>query len=454
MRRHAVYNKEIRVWLNEIERIEGEFLTSIPDQLTQIEDNFLPVRFDSTVSITSNNPDESILQQEKAQTLHSDVVSARKIRDYYSKWDKFEANESEKQDKSEPTPKKDTTTIKKSQGNITEITTQNKKRAEAEKEKGNKFFKASQWNEAIACYSACIGLDPMNEIYPLNRAMARIKLEQWDEVITDCDAALSLDSCSVKAFFRKATALYNLKKFKEAEEAIKQAIALDSKNGPAKSLLKKINSALTSKKLPEEKVTAQNSKVTVCKKKEETPAAPTTKKTEELITPVSTVTLSGKTKKKTEVKESLLKETKPIVVKEQKKIEEIKPQPVKEVTASSNEKEDTGPQTIPKVLPVVPETPPSSSFEFERNFINLKGFPELFYKYLQVIPPSSFASIFKSSMSSDIFEMILVTLEKFYAPEERNEEIVEILRGISKVGRFSTLVMFLSRADKQSILNF
>lgn len=372
------YKKEICVWLDQVKRSEEEFISSIPELLGKEEDNYLPIRNTSTQHISNNKLDESKLrEQDDLQTHHADVVSARKLRDYYSKWDKFdkEPNSDTKStvssQKSETQPSKPT--------KLMEVTAANKKKAEAEKELGNKHFKDSEWKKAIEAYSNAMILDPLNVVYPLNRSMALIKTKEWNKVIEDTNLALTLDPNSAKAYFRKSTALFQLQMYDQASECIKKTIQLSPKDSAAKSLLKKINE--------KQKVTVKPQQV---ESKKIEPLSNTTKtedsskgieksnskqqeqskpKVAELLNPISTKKLSNE--------EQINKETELVKVEKKEEIQE-------EISNIKVDKEDNKSKNSFVITPLVPTKAPISLFEFEKNFVNLKGFPELFYKYLQV----------------------------------------------------------------------
>jgi tetratricopeptide (TPR) repeat protein len=53
-----------------------------------------------------------------------------------------------------------------------------KEKAEWHKERGNQFFKDNMLTEAIECYTKAMDLNPLNAIYPANRAMCFLKQDQ------------------------------------------------------------------------------------------------------------------------------------------------------------------------------------------------------------------------------------------------------------------------------------
>ncbi|XP_038062805.1 mitochondrial import receptor subunit TOM70-like [Patiria miniata] len=88
-------------------------------------------------------------------------------------------------------------------------------KAQGSKNKGNKYFKAGRYEQAIACYNEAIELVPLDKTKDLstfyqNRAAAHEQLKNYAQVVTDCTKALELNARYVKALFRRAKAFENM----------------------------------------------------------------------------------------------------------------------------------------------------------------------------------------------------------------------------------------------------
>ncbi|XP_022109352.1 mitochondrial import receptor subunit TOM70-like [Acanthaster planci] len=98
-------------------------------------------------------------------------------------------------------------------------------KAQASKNKGNKYFKAGRYEQAIACYNEAIELVPEDKVKDLstfyqNRAAAHEQLKNYAQVVADCTKALELNSRYVKALFRRAKSFENMnQKMKCLEDA-------------------------------------------------------------------------------------------------------------------------------------------------------------------------------------------------------------------------------------------
>ncbi len=117
---------------------------------------------------------------------------------------------------------------------------QRKTRAEWEKERGNQFFKDNLLNEAINCYTKAIELDPLNAVYPANRAMCLLKQEKYGVAEADCSLSIELDADYTKAYYRRANARFKLNKLDEAKKDYEQVLKLDPSNKAAQSELIKL----------------------------------------------------------------------------------------------------------------------------------------------------------------------------------------------------------------------
>lgn len=67
-----------------------------------------------------------------------------------------------------------------------------KKAAEAAKQRGNEFYKAKQFPQAIECYSEAIEKDPSNISYVSNLAAVKLEMGQYDACIEDCKKAIEV----------------------------------------------------------------------------------------------------------------------------------------------------------------------------------------------------------------------------------------------------------------------
>ncbi|CAH0557134.1 unnamed protein product [Brassicogethes aeneus] len=239
----------------------------VQNQVDLDDNEKLSITTDLTVwldSITKNNKE---LENRKSSRIEA-TTEIRKTKDAepqdnkqenpkrisstdYQTWDKFdpdteilkidleeeklkkEAQEREKKEKEKVKKKK---TVK-----FNEYTTEAEAQfiSEREKEKGNEFFKAKDYEEALMCYNNSIQCRK-TAINLNNRAITHIKLEKFEKAVDDCDEVLILDPKNEKALLRKTEALRALKKYEEAYESVNNCIEINPNNQDAQDMANKL----------------------------------------------------------------------------------------------------------------------------------------------------------------------------------------------------------------------
>ncbi|KAF9421049.1 RNA polymerase II-associated protein 3 [Podila epigama] len=407
--------------------------------------------------------------------------------DYYKAWDKFDVDQAlEDLDKKEKTTV-NTLETAKAPSNVntnpqklskmmysSSTSSPNPTAANAEKEKGNEFFKKGQFAQAIQHYSASIALDPTNAVLPINRAMALLKLERYSEAERDCTLGLTLDSNNVKALWRRGIARRALGRSEEAKLDYLQALKLEPNNKAVKDELAKLES-----KKPSGSSTAAPKPVVKVK-------APTT-----ATAPQKDNTLQKAQSSKDDLvvvsKSSKLKET------EQKApVFSSKRVPIKVVDGDSNsglfpravdqptaqKPPEVSVQAPPKPTAVTPkpvektatEPPPSApahattagktvamvapstTLEFQRDWKSYSKNHALLYQYFKLLTPESLPNLFKSAFESDYLSSMLRVFREHYIPAESPEALYRMLFSLAKVQRFDMTLMFMSGSDKNDLV--
>ncbi|ESO04622.1 hypothetical protein HELRODRAFT_123811, partial [Helobdella robusta] len=96
------------------------------------------------------------------------------------------------------------------------------------KEKGNKFFFAKKFPEAIKCYTKAIDLNPNMAAFYTNRALCNLNLKQWTLVCQDCRIAIDLDPNKVKGYLYMGQALMEMRMYDESIASLTKANDLAS----------------------------------------------------------------------------------------------------------------------------------------------------------------------------------------------------------------------------------
>lgn len=89
--------------------------------------------------------------------------------------------------------------------------------------KGNKYYAAKNFAEAVTCYTKAIELNPNIAAFYTNRALCNINLRQWQLVCQDCRLAIELEPNQVKGHFYLGHALVEMRQFDEAIACLSKA---------------------------------------------------------------------------------------------------------------------------------------------------------------------------------------------------------------------------------------
>nr|XP_061803882.1 mitochondrial import receptor subunit TOM70-like [Nerophis lumbriciformis] len=105
-------------------------------------------------------------------------------------------------------------------------------RARAANKKGNKYFKAAKYENAIQCFTEAIALCPTEQKSDLSafyhdRATAYEQQMKWTEVVQDCSQAITHDPRYIKAFLKRAKAHEKLDNKKKCLEDISAVSILE-----------------------------------------------------------------------------------------------------------------------------------------------------------------------------------------------------------------------------------
>jgi len=276
-------------------------------------------------------------------------------------------------------------------------------------------LKKGDFQNAIKYYSESMSLDPSNAILPANRAMAHLRLNKYTEALQDCDRAINLDEKFVKAYHRRGTARKHLGMIEAAIQDFEKGLQLDPVNKEIQNDLKSLKDTM----LQKQKTTNQ----TVVKKE-----APQSE-----AAGLPPTVLPDKVKVNN--------------VEEPKKLHTVVPSKEN----SQRKKKDVDYIPVSTAIlgkPKVPKEPPKSAYEFENIWNNLRNDLPSLYEYVKLINPSTLSALFKDAMSSDIFDSLLHIIEQHFLPQNPKGAF-EMLSGLFQVNRIHTLLLFLSKEEKQ-----
>ncbi|KAG1465825.1 hypothetical protein G6F46_003427 [Rhizopus delemar] len=366
-------------------------------------------------------------------------------------------------------------------------------KAEIEKVKGNEYFVKQDFRNAQLHYTKAIEINPTVSVYYVNRSLTHIKLNNFIEAERDCTKGIELDPKNTKAYWRRSTALQNLGRLNEAKEDLVAALKLEPKNAAITEDLRKVTLQLDSARKQKEQKKEDNDKSTRVipiniinesfnpesfeksldsRKKQSKPSGPSAEPKNDTANnnkkPVKATTFissqSSTANARTEKEKASLSD-KPSITKSVAKTESAKPEakvaavlkdktlePTTETDKNSINKKEANTTQV-KAVPIIAKSfnfsVPRTNFEFERDWKTCKARGnDVLYQYFQSIPPSSFSSLFKSSLESKYFEDMIHILATKY---KTAEDMFNVLENLSRVRRLDMLVMFLSKKQEEEL---
>ena len=344
------------------------------------------------------------------------------------------------------------------------------------KEQGNKCLKNGKLNDAIIYYTKGIEADPNNALLYSNRAMANLKLGKNDLVIDDCTESIKLDDSYFKSYLRRASAYRNLGQVEQSEQDFRTVLKLQPDNKEALNELNKLKLVKENKSgiantnnivMPVKKSIGKRSKVPLrrihveeirssenlssnlgaqanfIKTKETKPSK------SKVIEIASDITESKTESQKFDAVESNW--STPLNGSADKTTEDTSSRfhKLNENLEAESPKSDNHVKVKSKEIQIPPV--PMSSMQFIADWKQLHKNQENTFLYLKQIPSQKLTSLIPHSAFDSTMLTTFLQVFKNYFVLKRQPEVFPYLAALSKVKRFSTLTMFLSKEEKQVV---
>jgi len=129
---------------------------------------------------------------------------------------------------------------------------QDETKAEEAKQRGNDFFRAKKWAEAVKEYEEAVKRAPKNAAIRNNLSAALCKIMDFNGARREIEVAVDLDPKYVKAWARKGDIEVMLKENHKAMDSYRNGLAIDSTNAACREGLRKVNASLGSSMSEEE----------------------------------------------------------------------------------------------------------------------------------------------------------------------------------------------------------
>lgn len=300
------------------------------------------------------------------------------------------------------------------------------------KEQGNSLVKQNRYEEAVPCYTECIGIDPENVAVYTNRALCYLRLQQDKLAIDDTTEALRLQPNNVKALFRRALAKKALSQYDSAARDLLELQKIEPKNAAAK---KEIDIVLEfcRQERRESAVKTENTKTKKKKKKSLT-------KTEQLEPQDPQVQEEPKWRR--------------ITIRDVEHDEDEQPIPVHNEQSSSNK-----PPTIADVNPTESssEVKPvklvkKTAYDFFQAWNSVKkGNTKDYAELLKQLETTRLAKVLSNKLDAPMLNSIIAALSQEIVPQGEEKLACDILEQLSHVERFDMVLLFMSAKEKDEL---
>lgn len=226
-----------------------------------------------------------------------------------------------------------------------------------------------------------------------NRGMCYIQLEEYQKAEQDCSASIKIDPKYVKSYFRRGLARKHLNKLEEAIDDFQDVLTLEPGNKQAIEELREISKIKESRKRQQEEKLIEKVEEKNIEKK---PKKIEEKKVKQKLNKVEETKIEKKSEKTTQ----LLVNAK-----------EMKEEKMEQKIGSNKNRSNSTASILNISIPLeLPKTPPKTSYEFEAFWNSAKYDQKIKYAYIKLIPPESFPSLFKNSLTIEIFQEIIQIL--------------------------------------------
>ncbi|KAL0230295.1 hypothetical protein PCE1_003856 [Barthelona sp. PCE] len=315
----------------------------------------------------------------------------------------------------------------------------NTENAEKHKELGNRFFKKSDFGQAIAQYTKGLEFAADHHVLLGNRGMCYLRLQQYEHCVADSSKAIRIKPDYVKPYDRKGKALKALGKFEEALAVYEEGLVHC-------------------------KTEKQNRMFAVAMDD----IAKTLKEMEELMGPYTSLDSNIKKQDLKEKKVVQMKEPEPVAVEEE--IPKPKPKKKKRIiiieSDSDSEEEpmiEEAPISAKEEEPAVDEIPEekeeqndaeiialaakhdiaSSAYSFERIYNEIKTSPKALFTYLMRIDPQQI-SVFIGTISNGVIFGKIINALYLEMTVSNVHDISGIVQSFTTINRLSILRRSLS----------
>ncbi|ODM99845.1 RNA polymerase II-associated protein 3 [Orchesella cincta] len=358
--------------------------------------------------------------------------------------------------------------------------------AAEKKDKGNQYLKEKNYEKAIECYSEGIRCDKQNALLYANRAQAYLFDKQYSKAVEDCTDSIKFDSTYVKSYFRRAKAFIELGKLNDAKNDCNQALKIDPKNSEVRNMLNDLNRRTQAPKAGPKKATPsptfpgirtmftsrpnvytptthdddyddeimKKPEIQEVFPKQILPASkPVNRRSKRPLLPIH-VKVIGEREKKLKLESSIdgqngscsnsLDGDSSSISSPTTDYSNAPTPPLSSIPNSPT----SLPSLFSKLQMATVPPKPITAAQFTIHWKQIKINPDISAQYLNQLETNDYL-MFQDSMEYSILSDILDLLVWEFLP--RKWDVVNHLVGLTKIRRFSTLLMFMTEKDRANV---
>lgn len=301
------------------------------------------------------------------------------------------------------------------------------------KEEGNSLVKQNRCEEAVARYTECINIDPINVAIYTNRALCYLRLNQHELAIDDATEALRLQPDNVKALFRRALGKKALGQYDSAARDLLSLQKIEPKNSAAKKELK-----IVLEMCRKERRSSHDKNAKLKERKEE-------KKAEQQAPKIS------HEETKTKWKRVTIRE---VQDRDHEEDEGPVPSPKQPSPSTANKLSDKAPinpmegTTTGRPVKLAKKTP----YDFFQAWNSVKKNDTKDYAdLLRQLETKRLTKVLSNKLDAPMLSSIIAALSQEIVPQGEEKLACHILEELSHVERFDMVLLFMSSKEKKEL---
>ncbi|CAH3162104.1 unnamed protein product [Pocillopora meandrina] len=307
-------------------------------------------------------------------------------------------------------------------------------------QKRSAAFAFNRCEEAVARYTECINIDPINVAIYTNRALCYLRLNQHELAMDDATEALRLQPDNVKALFRRALGKKALGQYDSAARDLLSLQKIEPKNAAAKKELK-----IVLEMCRKERRSSHDKNAKLKERKEEKKAEQQAPKISHEETKISHEETKTKWKRVT---------IRDVQDRDHEEDEGPVPSPKQPSPSTANKLSDKAPinpmegTTTGRPVKLAKKTP----YDFFQAWNSVKKNDTKDYAdLLRQLETKRLTKVLSNKLDAPMLSSIIAALSQEIVPQGEEKLACHILEELSHVERFDMVLLFMSSKEKKEL---